>query len=134
MLIYINMLSVYRIVFCCYQELFYLYKCYRIGCTVRTPSPKFGHLPVKWNSKFLHGRNKLTKIVIRMLVLKLASEFILFITCLQHLQTMCVIMEYWIFRAGCPNLGHTTLVYKEWFDYSHANRIISFWKEKNSTL
>ena len=35
---------------------------------VRTPFPKFGHLPVKLNSYFLHGENNLQNVL---LVLKL---------------------------------------------------------------
>ena len=40
------------------------------------------------------------------------SDFI-FVTCLEHLQTLCTICSAYIYnselRAGCPNLGHTTL-------------------------
>ena len=59
---------------------------------VRTPFPKFGHLPVKLKSSLLHGEKKIVNIVNEMLVLKLSqlSKGDLFLVeCLQHLQTLC---------------------------------------------
>ena len=61
---------------------------------VRTPSPKFGHLPIQLQSKFSHGKSYYAKIVSRPLVLKLFQHsngnfYIFILACLQQLQTMC---------------------------------------------